>query len=313
MVGPVFSVVLPIYNEQENLPELYRRLTDVMQGLAQPYELVFVDDGSRDDSVKMIKDLRAGDEAVKLVALSRNFGHQPAVSAGLALAAGQAVIVMDSDLQDSPDVIPMFVQKWREGYQVVYAIRQTRHEGMLKNFAYRLFYRILKHLSETEIPVDSGDFSLMDRRVVDLINRLPEKTRYIRGLRAWVGFKQTGVLVDRPSRHAGAPKYTLYRLILLALSGVISFSVIPLRFATGLGVLVSFLSFASIIVIVAIRLFTTLSIPGFAATASILLFLGGVQLLTVGILGEYVGRIFDEVKGRPLFIVSEALGLENDR
>jgi dolichol-phosphate mannosyltransferase len=184
---------------------------------------------------------------------------------------------------------------------------------MLKNFAYRLFYRILKHLSETEIPVDSGDFSLMDRRVVDLINRLPEKTRYIRGLRAWVGFKQTGVLVDRPSRHAGAPKYTLYRLILLALSGVISFSVIPLRFATGLGVLVSFLSFASIIVIVAIRLFTTLSIPGFAATASILLFLGGVQLLTVGILGEYVGRIFDEVKGRPLFIVSEALGLENDR
>lgn len=313
MVGPVFSVVLPVYNEQENLPELYRRLTAVMQGLAQPYELVFVDDGSRDDSVKMIKDLRAGDEAVKLVALSRNFGHQPAVSAGLALAAGQAVIVMDSDLQDSPDVIPMFVQKWREGYQVVYAIRQTRHEGMLKNLAYRLFYRILKHLSETEIPVDSGDFSLMDRRVVDLINRLPEKTRYIRGLRAWVGFKQTGVLVDRPSRHAGAPKYTLYRLILLALSGVISFSVIPLRFATGLGVLVSFLSFASIIVIVAIRLFTTLSIPGFAATASILLFLGGVQLLTVGILGEYVGRIFDEVKGRPLFIVSEALGLENDR
>lgn len=313
MVGPVFSVVLPVYNEQENLPELYRRLTDVMRGLAQPYELVFVDDGSRDDSVKMIKDLRTSDEAVKLVALSRNFGHQPAVSAGLALAAGQAVIVMDSDLQDSPDVIPMFVAKWREGHQVVYAIRQTRHEGIFKNLAYRLFYRILKHLSETEIPVDSGDFSLMDRKVVDLINRLPEKTRYIRGLRAWVGFKQTGVLVDRPSRHAGAPKYTLYRLILLALSGVISFSVIPLRFATGLGVLVSFLSFASIIVIVAIRLFTTLSIPGFAATASILLFLGGVQLLTVGILGEYVGRIFDEVKGRPLFIVSEALGLENDR
>lgn len=306
----VYSLVLPVYNESENLPELYRLLTETMAATNEPYEILFVDDGSSDDSAALIKEFRERDDRVKLVRFSRNFGHQAALTAGLELASGKAVIAMDSDLQDSPDVIPKFIERWKEGYDVVYAIRQTRREGLFKNIAYKAFYRTLRHLSEFEIPIDSGDFSLMDRKVIDLICALPERTRYVRGLRAWVGFKQTGVAVDRASRYAGAPKYTFLRLVNLAIAGVISSSLIPLRIATGLGLVVSITSFLSIIVVVYLRLFTTLSLPGFAATASILLLLGGMQLLTVGVLGEYVGRIFEEVKGRPLFIVAEALGIE---
>ncbi len=310
---PVYSIVMPVFNEQENLPELHRRLTEVMKGVNETYELVFVDDGSRDQSREMIRQLNQTDPCCKLAGLSRNFGHQRAVSAGLALSNGQAVIVMDSDLQDAPEVIPDFITKWKEGYKVVYAIRRTRKEGFFKQLAYRTFYRILKATSDTDIPLDSGDFSLMDRRVVDLIKRLPEKTRFVRGLRAWVGFNQIGIPVDRDERFQGKPKYNLRQLMFLALSGLMSFSVLPLRFATALGVLVSTLSFLSIIVVIGIRIFTTWSLPGFAATASILLFLGGVQLLTIGVLGEYIGKIFDEVKDRPLFILSETIGLSEDQ
>ncbi|MFN8657584.1 MAG: glycosyltransferase family 2 protein [Candidatus Obscuribacterales bacterium] len=310
---PVYSIVMPVFNEQENLPELHRRLTEVMKGVNETYELVFVDDGSRDQSREMIRQLNQTDPCCKLAGLSRNFGHQRAVSAGLALSNGQAVIVMDSDLQDAPEVIPDFITKWKEGYKVVYAIRRTRKEGFFKQLAYRTFYRILKATSDTDIPLDSGDFSLMDRRVVDLIKRLPEKTRFVRGLRAWVGFNQIGIPVDRDERFQGKPKYNLRQLMFLALSGLMSFSVLPLRFATALGVLVSTLSFLSIIVVIGIRIFTTWSLPGFAATASILLFLSGVQLLTIGVLGEYIGKIFDEVKDRPLFILSETIGLSEDQ
>jgi dolichol-phosphate mannosyltransferase len=309
---PVYSVVMPVYNESENLAELHRRLTDVMTALAEPYELVFVDDGSRDNSRDIIRQFHMQDPCSKLVALSRNFGHQRALSAGISLARGKAVIVMDSDLQDAPEVIPQFVAKWKEGFQVAYAVRKTRKEGFFKQIAYKAFYRLLRAMSDTDIPVDSGDFSLMDRKVVDLLKHLPEKTRFVRGLRAWVGFNQVGVPIDRDPRFQGKPKYGLKQLVFLAISGLLSFSVLPLRFATLLGILVSTGSLLSVLVVIAVRLFTNLSIPGFAATASILLFLGGVQLLTIGVLGEYVGKIFDEVKARPLFIIAETVGLDED-
>jgi polyisoprenyl-phosphate glycosyltransferase len=303
---------MPVFNESENLPELYSRLSVVMRSLEQPYELIFVDDGSRDDSAQKILALREGDPAVKLIRLSRNFGHQLALTAGLAFSSGRAVIAMDSDLQDMPETIPDFIARWKEGYEVVYAIRQKRKEGIPKRTAYWLFYRIMALYSDIEIPLDAGDFSLMDRKVVNLLNKLPERARYIRGLRSWIGFRQVGIPVQRDTRFAGKPKYTLKKLIHLALSGFFSFSMAPLRFASSLGLVVSLLSFISIIIVFYERLFTTYALPGFASVASILFFLGGVQLLTIGILGEYVGRIFDEVKARPLFIVSATSGLDGE-
>jgi polyisoprenyl-phosphate glycosyltransferase len=308
---PTYSVVLPVFNECENLLKLYEMLFDTLTSLNEPYEILFVDDGSTDESVAIIKALRIKNDAVKLITFSRNFGHQAALSAGLLMASGKAVIAMDSDLQDSPATIPEFIEHWKKGYSVVYAIRDKRKEGLFKTCAYKVFYRIFAALSEIEVPLDAGDFSLMDRRVVDLINQLPERTRYVRGLRSWIGFKQIGIKVERAARFAGEPKYSLNQLFKLAFTGIISFSVVPLRLATALGLIVSFFSFVGIVVCIAIKLFTTYSLPGFAATASILLFLGGVQLLTVGILGEYVGYIFDEVKGRPSFIVSESYGINN--
>ena len=309
--SPVFSVILPVFNESENLPDLYRRLSEVMRSLAEPYEIIFIDDGSRDDSVSKVLQFRQSDAAVKLLQLSRNFGQQVAFTAGLAFSSGRAVIAMDADLQDAPEIIPQFVGYWKEGYDVVYAIRQTREERLPMQVAYHLFYRIMKWYSDIDIPVDAGDFSLMDRKIVDTLNKLPERARYLRGLRAWVGFKQMGVPVERASRFAGKPKFSLRMLVNLAMSGLFSFSMAPLRFATSLGLMVSLFSFFSIFVVVYVKLFTNLSLPGFAAVASILFFLGGTQLLTIGILGEYVGRIFDEVKGRPLFLISQATGFEN--
>jgi len=311
MDNPTYSIVLPVFNEIGNLPELYQRLTSVMSSLGESYELIFVDDGSSDGSDQLVRRLNTTDARVKLASLSRNFGHQVAISAGMRLAKGSAVICMDSDLQDSPECIPDFVKQWKLGYHVVFAIRETRKEGFVKVFFYKLFYRILKRLAEPAIPLDSGDFSLMDRRIVDLINRLPERTRFVRGLRAWVGFKQIGVPVNRDARFSGKPKYGMMQLLNLASSGLVSFSIAPLRAASTLGLLVSSTSFASIVLVVYLKLFTNSSLPGFASTACLLLFLGGVQLLTVGILGEYIGRIFDEVKGRPLFIISETVGIDS--
>jgi dolichol-phosphate mannosyltransferase len=308
---PVLSIVTPVYNEHENLPELYRRLTTVMQAMADPYELIFVDDGSADDSAEIIIELSRSDRCVKLVQLSRNFGHQRALTAGIAVAAGQAVVTMDSDLQDAPEAIPQFVEKWRQGYKVVYAVRRTRKEGFAKQLAYRTFYRLLDRLSDVSIPLDSGDFGLMDRKVVDLINSLPERTRFLRGLRAWVGYKQIGLPLDRDARFAGQPKYSLRQLLTLASSGVVSFSLMPLRLASALGMVVSTTSFLGIVFVICWRLFTPYSIPGFASTASLILFVGGIQLLTIGVLGEYIGRIFDEVKERPTFIIAEKYGFDD--
>lgn len=310
MSKPFYSVILPVFNEAENLGELYRRLTAVMRESDGDYEIIFVDDGSKDASVGVIQELHQGDPRVKLIRLTRNFGHQLAISAGLSFSRGDAVIVMDSDLQDSPEDIPTLLAHWKEGNEVVYAVRESRKEGIFKQAAYRLFYRLLNHFAEIDIPLDSGDFSVMDRKVVALLNRLPEKNRFIRGLRAWVGYRQVGVPVHRSQRYSGTPKYQFRHLMQLAISGLVSFSVVPLRLATTLGFSVSMVSFFSIALVFYCRLFTTVSVPGFAATASILLFLGGVQLFTIGILGEYIGKIYDEVKQRPLFLVAETVGIE---
>jgi len=304
-------VILPVFNESENLPELYRRLTEVMRSLAQPYEIIFVDDGSRDDSVEKIVQFHQTDPGIKLLQLSRNFGQQVAFSAGLAFSSGRAIIAMDADLQDAPEIIPKFVDHWKAGYDVIYAIRQTREAAVPLKVAYKLFYRMMKWYSDIDIPVDAGDFSLMDRKIVDTLNKLPERARYLRGLRAWVGFKQIGVPVQREARFSGRPKYSLKMLVNLAMSGLFSFSMAPLRFATTLGLMVSLFSFFGIFVVCYMKIFTTLSLPGFAAVATILFFLGGIQLLTIGILGEYIGRIFDEVKGRPLFLISKATGFDD--
>ncbi len=300
---PDLSVVLPIYNEQENIPLLYERLTSVLDETGLSYELILVDDGSRDKSVAMLQELAAHDQRLTLVELARNFGHQVAISAGLEHTRGRGVIVMDSDLQDPPEALPQFIARWQEGYEVVYAIRAKRKEGWLKRGAYTLFYRILRKVSNIDIPLDSGDFCIMDRRVVDELHRMPERNRFVRGIRSWIGFKQVGLEYERHARHAGKPKYTLNRLIHLALDGIISFSYLPLKMITMMGFGISFLSIVIALFYTIKALTVGLNPPGFATTIVSIFLLAGIQLITVGVIGEYVGRIFEEVKGRPLYIV----------
>lgn len=301
--SPHVSVVLPVYNEEKNLVVLHERLTRTLSALGMSYELIFVDDGSQDQSLPLLYQLHVQDDHVVVVELSRNFGHQVAVSAGLAYARGQGVIVMDADLQDPPEVLPQFIAKWQEGYEVVYAIRQKRKEGWLKRLAYAAFYRLLHCLADIDIPLDSGDFCIMDRRVVDLLNAMPERNRFVRGIRSWVGFRQTGLAYERSARYTGTSKYSLGKLIKLALDGLISFSHVPLRIITMLGFGISAFSIALAIFYALKRLLVGLTPPGFATLTVALFFLSGVQLITLGVIGEYIGRISDEVKQRPLFIV----------
>jgi dolichol-phosphate mannosyltransferase len=300
-----FSIVVPIYNEEENIPELYRRLTEVMTGIGQPYELVFVDDGSRDQSLDLLLQLYAGDPSMRVIKLARNFGHQRAVSGGLDHSYGSAVIVMDGDLQDPPEVIPQFVDKWREGHQVVYAIREKRKEHVLKRAIYHSFYILLRTVSRVDIPLEAGDFCLMDRCVVDELIALPERNRFVRGLRSWVGFKQVGLGYERNARYAGEPKYTFRQLVSLALDGLISFSYLPLRLATLLGFAVSAWSLLAAAYYFVKRLTVGVRPPGLATMVVLILFLGGVQLITVGVIGEYIGHILEEVKGRPTYVVDK--------
>lgn len=305
-----FSLVVPIYNEEGNIPELYRRVTTVMDGLAEPYELDFVDDGSRDRSLELLRELAGSDPRVRVICLARNFGHQRAVSAGLDHARGQAVIVLDGDLQDPPEVVPQFVAKWREGFEVVYAVREKRKERLLKRMAYHSFYLLLRGLSRVEIPLETGDFCLMDRRVVDALVALPERNRFIRGLRSWVGFRQIGLAYERDARHAGKPKYTFRKLVSLALDGLISFSYLPLRLATMLGFAVSVLSLLAAGYYLVKRLTVGLQPPGFATLVVLLLFLSGVQLITIGVIGEYIGHVLEEVKARPTYVLREVIQRE---
>lgn len=306
------SVVVPVYNEEGSLSELHRRVTAVLESLAMAYELILVDDGSHDRTPGIIAELCADDSHVRAVHFSRNFGHQAALAAGLQHASGRAVIVLDADLQDPPELIPELLGRWREGYQVVYAQRRKRErEGLVKRGAAFLFYRMLKRITHFEIPADTGDFCLMDRTVVDLLNAMPERNRYVRGLRAWVGFRQTAVPFDRPPRFAGEPKYTFAGSFGLAVNGILALSKFPLRVATYFGLLVSLASFLLGIWYVVQRLIGNADmVRGWASTVVIVLFLGGVQLLTIGIIGEYLSRIYDEVKERPLYVVRGRVGFD---
>lgn len=312
------SVVLPCFNEESVLPRLFERLNAAAKTWGMDYEIICVDDGSRDRTWELLKAQHQADARWRCLSFARNFGHQAAVSAGLYHAAGDAVIVMDADLQDPPEELARFIATWRQGYEVVYAIRQKRKESLAKKLSYWLFYRLMARLVPFQLPLDSGDFCLMDRRVVQTLNRMPERNRFVRGLRAWAGFRQTGLAYERQARAAGVPKYNLRRLLNLAWDGIFSFSTIPLRLVGYMGLTISTLSGLGIIFTLVQRIFAgwfqkigLAPVPGFATIVISILFLGGIQLLCLGIVGEYIGRIYEEVKRRPMWIVREACGLEN--
>ncbi|MBE9033743.1 glycosyltransferase [aff. Roholtiella sp. LEGE 12411] len=310
MTKPIYSLVIPIYNEEENITEMYRRLINVTAQLDGEVELILIDDGSRDRSLSMIRELHHCDRRVRYLSFARNFGHQIAVTAGLNFVQGKSIIVMDADLQDPPELILKMIEKWQQGYQVVYAQRLSRKkESWLKRFTAYAFYRILQRLANVEIPADTGDFCLMDRQVVDILNAMPERNRYIRGLRAWIGFRQTAIHFERNPRFAGRVKYTFGKSWALAVDGVISFSTVPLRLATYIGLLSAGVAIFMILLVLYWRLFDPVSpLIGFTLITIAMLFLGSVQLLCIGILGEYIGRIYEEVKGRPIYTLKETGG-----
>jgi glycosyltransferase involved in cell wall biosynthesis len=300
--GPALSVVIPVFNEAENIDTLHARLTSVLEDMRLEYEIIYVDDGSHDQSPILLNRLADRDGRIVVVELARNFGHQVAISAGLEHSRGQAVCIMDADLQDPPEVLPKFLEKWREGAEVVYAIRTQRKEWWGKRLAYAGFYRLLQRVANIKIPLDAGDFCIMDRCVVDQLVQMPERNRFVRGIRSWIGFRQVGMPYERHSRHAGRPKYTFRKLIYLALDGLISFSHMPLRIITLLGIAVSLLSFVVAIFYVVKKLALGVGIPGFTTLVVSIFFLAGIQLMTIGVIGEYIGRISDEVKRRPLYV-----------
>ena len=308
--APYYSVVIPIYNEAENLPVLYRRLSDVLIAQNRPYELVFVDDGSSDASIATIREYARRDACFKCLVLARNFGHQKALTCGIQHAAGEVIAIMDGDLQDPPEVLPQFFAKLAEGYDVVYAIRRKRKEGHLKRLAYFLFYLVMKLTSYIDIPLDSGDFCVMSRRVVDVMKTMPERDRFVRGVRSWIGFRQTGLEYERDARLAGISKYTFSKLVKLGVDGIFSFSYLPLRLAVYAGLFVSSMSIVLAIYYLANQIFGSYAPQGFTTLAVLILLLAGTQLITMGIMGEYIGRIHTEVKRRPHYTVAEWIGCE---
>lgn len=309
-----YSLIIPIYNESETISELYRRVTQIMATLDGQVELILIDDGSQDDSLIQIRNLQAKDERVCYLSFARNFGHQVAVTAGLNFARGQVVIVLDADLQDPPELIPAMVDCWQQGYQVVYAQRtRRRQENWFKRWTAFWFYRLLNRLADVNIPTDTGDFCLMDRRVVDILNTMPERSRYIRGLRSWVGFKQTAVQFERDPRFAGEVKYTFRKSLRLAINSILAFSSVPLRLATYLGLVTAVLALLMILMVLYWRFVEPGSrLIGYTIIAVAVFFLGAVQLICIGILGEYIGRIYEEVKGRPLYTLKEVVGFNLD-
>jgi polyisoprenyl-phosphate glycosyltransferase len=304
------SVVLPVLNEEGNIAELHRRLMAVLPGVVESFEIIFVDDGSTDRTWPIVAELARGDARVKGLSFSRNFGHQMAFAAGLDHAAGDAVVIMDADGQDPPELLPELIARWREGYEVVYAVRASRAgETVLKKATAAAFYRTLRRITQIDIPVDTGDFRLMGRRAVDAFRRMPEQHRFTRGMVSWMGFRQIGVRFERPPRRSGETKYNVRRIMRLASDGLISFSHLPLQLATWVGALVVTLAVAGALVAAGLGIagvWWRNWVPLFAG----LFFLGGVQLLTVGVLGSYLGRVYDEVKRRPLYLVQETIGLE---
>ncbi len=307
-MNPTISIVAPVFNEEEVLHELHRRVAEVMDQTRETWELVLVDDGSKDRSAEIIAELHDLDARVGGVSFSRNFGFQIAVTAGLDHARGKAIILTDADLQDPPEVFPRMIAKWREGYDVVYGVRASREgETWFKLFTAKLFYRIIYRITSVDIPLDTGDFRLIDRRVVNAIRRMPERNRFLRGMVPWVGFKQTGIEYERQSRFAGESKFSsVSQMLPFAVDAVTSFSYFPLRIATYLGFAMAALSGLAILTVVLLRLFGPQEpLTGQATTLVTVLFLGGVQLISLGIIGEYLGRIYDEVKERPLYLVDK--------
>ena len=304
-----YSIVVPLYNEQDVLPELCQRLRTAVARLHGPAEIIFVDDGSADGTLGILKALQFEDKTIRVVSLSRNFGHQAAVSAGLCHAEGDAVAVLDGDLQDPPELLPEFFAKLEEGWDVAYGVRRRRRGGISKRLSYFVFYRLLHRLADIDIPLDAGDFCAMSRRIVDHLNRLPETDRFVRGLRAWVGFRQTGIPYERDRRRAGIPKYTMAKLVQLSLDGLLSFSYAPLRWLAVVGFMLCAVSFVGILIVLYRYLFTPY-VPGYTSLAILVLFFGGAQFLTGGLVGEYVGRTAQQVKGRPLYVVDELIGFQ---
>lgn len=303
----MISVVVPVYNESKNIPALYKRLKEVLPKIAKDYEVIFIDDGSTDASRPAIKRLRQKDKKVKTISFSRNFGHMAAVSAGLKHASGDKVVIMDADLQDPPEVILKMYQKATQGYEVVYGIKSKRKEGATKKLMFSLFYRLLDKITRLKMPLDAGAFSLIDRKVVSVINSLPERNRYFSGLRVWAGFTQVGVKYERPARSSGRPSSFL-KLTKLAIDGLVSFSYLPLRISSILGFVFAAIAFIFIGIVIFARLALGSGIIGWASTLSVILLIGGIQLITLGIIGEYLARIYDEVKNRPEYIVAEKQG-----
>jgi glycosyltransferase involved in cell wall biosynthesis len=304
----VLSVVVPCYNEEEGIGACHARLTTVLQGMGEGYEIIYIDDGSRDRTAELLRALHEQDSHVVVLRLSRNFGHQPAVSAGLTMTRGEATVIIDADLQDPPELIPEMVALWRHGYQVVYGVRSSREgETTFKLWTAKLFYKMINRLSDIDIPLDTGDFRLIDHRVVEAFRQMPERHRLLRGMSSWIGFSQVGLNYHRASRVLGETKYPLKKMLSLALDGIVSFSTVPLRLVTLIGFCSAGISFLGIVYSILVRLFTHSWVRGWAISFIGMLFMSGVQLLCLGILGEYIGRIYTESKQRPLFLLREVL------
>jgi len=302
----MYSIIAPIYNEIDNLPELYRRVKEVMDSNGETWEFILVDDGSTDGSTEKIRELAEKDKTIRPVIFARNFGHQVAITAGWDYARGDAVVIIDADLQDPPEVILELAKKWKEGYEVVYAVRGEREgESWFKLWTASLFYRLIYRITDVKIPLDTGDFRLLDRKVVSVMNSMRERHRFLRGMSAWVGFKSVGVPYKRAARFSGKTKYPFKKMLKLALTAVTSFSYMPLQIAMWLGFVAAGVSIITIPVVIILRSIGSQFFYGQATTLIAVLFLGGVQLISLGILGEYVGRIYDEAKGRPLYITAE--------
>ena len=309
MTDPTYSFVIPLFNEEGVVGELHERLTKVADSLDGPSEFILVDDGSTDHTVSAVEGLRAGDDRVKLVTLSRNFGHQLAITAGLDFATGEAIAIMDGDLQDPPELVPEMAVRWRDGYDVVYAVRSARPgETRFKRGTANLFYRLFARLTNVNMPVDAGDFRLVDRRVAGIVANMREPDRYLRGLFAWVGFKQTSVSYEREARAAGESKYSFMRMLRFAADGLLSFSTVPLRVTLASGFVIAALAFAAGIAAILLKIFGAFTTPGWASLIVVLSFFSGVQLIVLGTIGLYVGRIYAQGKDRPLYLVDRAVG-----
>jgi len=310
----IYSVVVPVYNEEQVVLESYKRLKNVMDSVNEPYEIIFVNDGSRDKTAFIVNEICEKDKNIKFLDFSRNFGHQIAITAGMDYTEGEAIIVIDADLQDPPEVIPKMIEKWKEGYEVVYGKRiERKGDTFFKKFTAAAFYRLLRKMTDVDIPVDTGDFRLIDRKVCVALANVGERSRYIRGLISWLGFKQIGVEFSRDKRFAGETKYPLKKMIKFAFDAITSFSYKPLKIATYAGTIISFVGFVYLLIVIFQVLFTKNTQPGWASLMAITISFNGIVLMILGIIGEYIGRIYDEAKGRPLYIIRQTKNVEKDK